>query len=51
VDLCHKLLTDSVLWTEVQQGLMEICRAHFSPAEFGRSMRDVLAACAIPPSH
>ncbi|TDV50885.1 glycosyltransferase [Actinophytocola oryzae] len=49
VELCHRLLTDPVLWTEVQQGLLEICRTHFSPAEFRRSMRDVLTACAIPP--
>jgi len=49
VELCHKLLTDPVLWTEIQQGLLEICRTHFSPTVFRRSMRDVLAACAIPP--
>ncbi|HEX6359823.1 glycosyltransferase [Actinophytocola sp.] len=49
VELCHKLLTDHVLWTEVQQGLMEICRTYFSPTTFGSAMRDVLAACAVPP--
>jgi GT2 family glycosyltransferase/glycosyltransferase involved in cell wall biosynthesis len=49
VELCHKLLTDPVLWAEVQQGLLEICGTRFSPTEFRRSMRDVLAACAIPP--
>jgi GT2 family glycosyltransferase len=48
VELCHRLLTDQVLWTEVQQGLLDICRTHFSPEEFGRSMRGVLAACAVP---
>jgi GT2 family glycosyltransferase len=49
VELCHKLLTDPVLWTDVQQGLMEICRLHFSPEEFRRRMRDVLVACAVQP--
>ena len=49
VELCHKLLTDQPLWTDVQLGLMEICRTYFSPQAFGRSMRDVLVACAIPP--
>jgi O-antigen biosynthesis protein len=49
VELCHELLTDPVLWAEVQEGLLEICRTRFSPTEFRRSMRDVLAACAIPP--
>jgi glycosyltransferase involved in cell wall biosynthesis len=48
VELCHKLLTDPVLWTEIQQGLLEICRTRFSPTEFRHSMRDVLTACAIP---
>jgi hypothetical protein len=38
-----------VLWTDVQQGLMEICRLHFSPDEFRRRMRNVLVACAVPP--
>jgi glycosyltransferase involved in cell wall biosynthesis len=51
VELCHRLLTDPVLWTEVQQGLLDICRTHFSPEEFGRSMRGVLAACAVPAKH
>jgi hypothetical protein len=51
VELCHKLLTDPALWTEIQQGLLEICRTYFSPTEFRRSMRDVLTACAaLPPS-
>ena len=49
VELCHKLLTDPVLWTEIQQGLLEICGTHFSPAEFRRSMRDVLTDCAVLP--
>ena len=50
VERCHKLLTDPVLWTEVQQGLLEICRTHFSPAEFDRAMTEVLTACAVPPA-
>ncbi|MFC4854826.1 glycosyltransferase [Actinophytocola glycyrrhizae] len=49
VELCHRLLTDPALWTDVQQGLMEICRVHFSPEEFRRRMGDVLVACAVPP--
>lgn len=49
VELCDTLLTDPVLWTEIQQGLLEICRTHFSPSVFRRSMRNVLAACAVPP--
>jgi GT2 family glycosyltransferase len=49
VELCHKLLIDPVLWTEVQQGLLEICRVRFSSGEFRRAMNDVLASCAVPP--
>jgi glycosyltransferase involved in cell wall biosynthesis len=49
VERCHRLLTDPVLWTDVQQGLLEICHTHFSPEVFRRSMRGVLTACAIPP--
>jgi GT2 family glycosyltransferase len=49
VELCHKLLTDQALWTEIQQGLVEICRTYFSPDTFGAAMRNVLAACAVPP--
>jgi O-antigen biosynthesis protein len=50
VERCHTLLTDPVLWTEVQQGLLEICRTHFSPTEFNRAMTEVLTACAVPPA-
>jgi GT2 family glycosyltransferase len=49
VELCHTLLTDHPLWTDVQQELLDICRTHFSPARFTTAMRDVLAACAVPP--
>jgi len=50
VELCHRLLTDEPLWTDVQAALLDICRTEFSPAAFGAAMRDVLAACAVPPA-
>jgi glycosyltransferase involved in cell wall biosynthesis len=49
VEKCHVLLTDSALWTDVQQELVEICRTQFSPERFASAMGDVLTACAVPP--
>jgi GT2 family glycosyltransferase len=49
VEKCHVLLTDSALWTDVQQELVEICRTRFSPERFASAMGDVLTACAVPP--
>lgn len=49
VELCHNLLTNRPLWTDVQQALLEICRTHFSPEAFTHAMRNVLTSCAVPP--
>lgn len=44
-ELCHRLLTDVPLWTDVQAELLDICRTHFSPDRFAAEMRDVIADC------
>jgi len=50
VELCHRLLTDAPLWTDVQQALLDICREHFSQTAFATAMRGVLADCGVCPA-
>jgi GT2 family glycosyltransferase/glycosyltransferase involved in cell wall biosynthesis len=45
VELCHRMLTDAPLWTDVQHELLDICRTHFSAAAFRAEMAGVIADC------
>jgi glycosyltransferase involved in cell wall biosynthesis len=47
LELCHALLTDRPLWTDVQRSLVAGCREHFSAERFAAAMRDVLADCGV----
>jgi glycosyltransferase involved in cell wall biosynthesis len=49
VELCHALLTDAPLWTDMQQRLLDVCRTHFSAERFAAGMRGVLADCGVQP--
>lgn len=50
VDLCHRLLTDRPLWTDIQAELLRICREHFSRNAFDTVLRNVMADCAVLPA-
>jgi GT2 family glycosyltransferase len=50
VELCHRMLTDDALWTEIQQALVEVCRTKFSAAAFRTEMEGVIADCGALPS-
>ncbi|SHE65615.1 glycosyltransferase [Streptoalloteichus hindustanus] len=49
VELCDRLLRDDVLWTEVQQALLDICRTRFSPEHFRDNMSAVMVDCGVLP--
>jgi hypothetical protein len=50
VELCHRMLTDDILWTEIQQALVEVCRTRFSAAAFRAEMEGVIADCGALPA-
>jgi GT2 family glycosyltransferase len=50
VELCHRMLTDDVLWTEIQQALVEVCRTKFSVAAFRAEMEGVIVDCGALPA-
>jgi GT2 family glycosyltransferase len=50
VELCDRMLTDDVLWTEIQQALFEVCRTRFSAEAFRADMEKVILDCGLVPA-
>ncbi|WP_367133753.1 glycosyltransferase [Saccharothrix sp. HUAS TT1] len=49
VELVDALLSDDVLWQDVQHALLDISRTWFSWTAFRREVDDVLAECGVSP--
>jgi GT2 family glycosyltransferase len=50
LEQADRLLSDSSLWIDVQDQLLDVAGAHFSDAAFRRSVDDALLACGLAPS-